>query len=337
MKLRFFAFTLIILTACGQQTAAKPLETPIPTTVSPTSIPISTLTPVTVTPSPLPTEPIFPIITPNPIQVETWNEYEEALATIFFKSYQPDDVVCEWVILGQTDREVYVLAYCANIYSAGPSQASIPTVIHLGADGSVISAEIPGSGTGYGPDILRLFPPDLHQIIFDHSVVPSPAQMDRLRWRRGHPEEPPWIVLSSLPSQPTPTVMPMNTPDPAQVEKWLAYETVLASQFSYLPPEQVICEWEVLGRRENEIYVWAVCGAIMDNRIGLEGLAVIYVGGEIPNALRSDNPAMYPEDVLERYFSGSIHFQELVDHLRQRQRHVLAQPPLIILNAKTPP
>lgn len=228
-------------------------------------------------------------------------------------------------------------AHCASIYSAGPSQASIPTVIHLGTDGLVESAEIPGSGTAYGPGIRQLFPSDLQEMIFDHLVLFSQEQMDRLRWRRGHPEEPPWIVLSSLPLQPTATVIPMLTPDAVQVEGWLAYETALATQFSYLPPAQVICEWEVLGRRENEIYVWAVCGAIMDNRVGLEGLAVIYAGGPVPTALRSDDPAMYPRSVLERYFGGLIHFQELVDHLRARQGHVLAEPPLIILNAKRTP
>ena len=338
MKFLVFALPFIALAACGQQTVALPAETLIPTVVSLTLVPTSTIPLVTVTPSPLPTQPTFPVIMPDAIQVEKWKEYENALATTFFKSYlKPEQVVCEWVILGQAEQEVYVWAHCASIYSAGPSQASIPAVIHLGTDGSVQSAEIPGSGTAYGRDIRRMFPPDVQEKIFSHVVLPSQEQMDHLRWRRGHPEEPPWTSLASLRTQPTPTVMPMNTPDSAQVEKWLEYETALATQFSYLPPAQVICEWEVLGRRENEIYVWAVCGAIMDNRVGLEGLAVIYVGGLVPTALRSDDPAMYPSTVLERYFGGLIHFQELVDHLRARQGHVLAEPPLIILNAKRTP
>lgn len=338
MKLLLIALTLVVLTACAQQTVIPSTETPIPIVVSPTPVPTSTFIPVTYTPSPTPPGPIFPVITPDPVQVKRWQEYEDALASTFFSSYlTPEQVVCEWVILGQAEQEVYVWAHCASIYSAGPSQASIPAVIYLGADGSVLSAEIPGSGTAYGTGIRRLFPPELHQIIFDHSVLFSQEQMDHLRWRRGHPDEPPWIVIPWLPPQPTPPLVPMNTPDSAQVEKWLAYETALATQFSYLPPAQVICEWEVLGRRENEIYVWAVCGAIMDNRVGLEGLAVIYAGGPVPTTLRSDDPARYPASVLDRYFNGLIHFQELVDHLRARQGHVLAEPPLIILNAKRTP
>ena len=333
MKSLFMVILLVTLSACEKQAVILPTETPIPTVVSPTPVPTSTLIPVTVTPSPLPTQPIILMITPDPVQAERWEEYEDALARAFFSSYlTPEEVVCEWVILGQADQEVYVWAHCASIYSAGPSQASIPTVIHIRIDGSVQSAEIPGSGTSYGPDIRQMFPPNIQEMIFDRLVLPSQEQMDRLRWRRGHPDEPPWSVLSLLPTQPTPTVLPMITPDTIQMERWREYQTALASAFlSYLSPEQVLCEWEVLGRSGNEIYVWAVCG---ESR---EGLAIIYVGGDVPYALSSDDPTMYPSDVQERYFNGSIHFQELVDHLRERQKHSLAEPPLIILNTKRTP
>lgn len=123
------------------------------------------------------------------------------------------------------------------------------------------------------------------------------------------------------------------------MERWLEYETALATEFSYLPPAQVICEWENLGRSGNEVYVWAVCGEIGANRVGLESLAIIYVGedGAVHRVLWSFDPALFPGAVRERYFNGSVHFQELVDHLRERQKHVLAEPPLIILNARPTP
>jgi hypothetical protein len=335
MKPIFGIILFLTLSACGKQTVALSTETPIPTTVSPTSVPTSTLIPVTVTPSPMPTEPIIPIITPNPAQVERWNEYEDALALAFFKSYyQPEEVVCEWVILGQTDQEVYVWAHCASIYSAGPSQGSIPTVIRIGANGSVQNAEIPGSGTAYGPSILRLFPPDLQEIIFDHSVLFSQEQTDRLRWRRGHPDEPPWIVFSTLTIQPTQPVIPMITPDSVQVERWGEYQTALAGQLDYRPPENTLCEWELLGRSGNEVYVWAICGEIFGHRPSLESLVVIYTldDGSVTGALRSEDRSMFPSSVQEKYFGGLIHFQELVDHLRWRQRHP-EEPPLIVLSA----
>ena len=344
MKHLFTVILLVTLSACGQQVVAPPTETQIPTVVSPTPVPTSTLIPVTITPSPLPTQPIIPIITPDTIQVERWNEYEDALVSAIFKSsLQPEEVVCEWEILGRAKQEVYVSTFCASIYSSGSFQTSMPAVINIGTDGAVQGVEIPG--IHYGPDILRMFPPDLHYRIFGGSMYfqePETRQRfqemeDRLRWRRAHPDEPPWIVYSLLPIQLTATASPLLTPDPVQAERWLAYETALATQFSYLPPAQVICEWEVLGRRENDIYVWAVCGEIMDNRVGLEGLAVIYAGGSAPTALRSDDPAMYPKSVLDRYFGGLIHFQELVDHLRERQKHLLAEPPLIVLSATLTP
>jgi len=263
------------------------------------------------------------------------------LAKAFFKSYfQPEEVVCEWVILGQTNQEIYVWAYCAAIYSAGPSQASIPAVIHLGIDGSVVSAEIPGSGTFYGADIRRMFPADLQERIFNHSIS-FQGLADRMRWRRGHPEEPPLIVLNSLTVQPTKPVIPMMTPNPIQVETWMEYQTALAKSFlSYLSPEKVMCEWELLGRSGYEVYAWTICTEF--SGVGsVEGLVVIYAGtdGSVQSvASRIDFPdeirQMFPLDVQERYFNGLIHFQELADHLRWRKiRGHREEPPLIILSA----
>jgi hypothetical protein len=278
------------------------------------------------------------------VQIQRWNEYEEALATAFFQSYFPsEEVVCEWEILGQADQEVYVWAYCSGIYSAGASAGSIPAVIHLATDGSVQSAEIPGSGTAHDPDIRRMFPPDLHQRISDH-LVSLEAMNDRLRWRRGHPNEPPLVILNSLSVQLTQPVIPAITPDPVQAEGWKEYETALASEFlSFLPTEKVLCEWELLGRSVSEVYVWAVCGEIGDARVGLEGLALIglesdgsvrsvVAGADFPEEIRQ----MFPLEVQERYFGGQIHFQELADHLRFRLRQP-QELPLIVLSATPKP
>jgi hypothetical protein len=235
-----------------------------------------------------------------------------------------------------------VYAYCAGTYSADPSQGSIPAVIHIGMDGSVQSAEIPGAGSAYGAGIRRMFPADVQEKIFSRSIYVQELwerMQDRLRWRRGHPEEPPLIVLNSLPTQPTQPVIPWITPDSIQMERWKEYQTVLAKDFlSYLPSEQVICEWELLGRTGNEIYVWAICAEARG--VGsVEGLAVIYIdeAGSVYNAvtegigLPSHVQRMFPLDVQKRYFGGLIHFQELVDHLRWRQRHQ-EEPPLIVLS-----
>ncbi|MFZ5908649.1 MAG: hypothetical protein ACOYYU_01380 [Chloroflexota bacterium] len=353
-----FAFLLITLAACTP--IAEPAETPAQPTLSALVAAVTTADALTqaarfpsppptvaiVTPSPLPTQPVFPVITPDAAQVERWKEYEDALAKTFFSYLPPAEVVCEWVILGRANLEVYVYAYCAGIYSSDPSQASIPAVIHIGIDGSVQSVKIPGAGSDYGPDIRRMFPKDVQDKIFGQSTFLQELT-DRLRWRRGHPDETPWIIFSSLQIQPTQPVIPIITPDPIQVTRWKEYQTALAKVFfSYLPPERVICEWEILGQSDQEVYVWAICTETRG--VGSsERLAVINVdeNGNIHNATTAgiggaDFPSeirqTFPPDVQERYFDGLIHFQELVDHLRWRQYHP-EEPPLSIASATPVP
>ena len=66
------------------------------------------------------------------------------------------------------------------------------------------------------------------------------------------------IIPSPMPTQPA--IPTMLSPDPIQVERWREYQTALAKSFlSYLPAEEVICEWDILGRSDQEVYVWAVC------------------------------------------------------------------------------
>ena len=349
----FLLLFLDLIVACREKTTLSPSETPVSKTVSPTPGPTSTPILVTVTPSPLPTKPTIPVIAPNANQIEHWMAYEDALAKAFFKSsLQPKEVVCEWEILGQTEQEVYVDAHCAGIYSANPYRATIPAVIYLGMDGEVINAEIPGSRSSYNADIRAMFPSNVQEKIFIQPVdyYGSDAywraieRADRLRWRRGHPDEPPWIVISTLHTQPTPAIIPWLKPEPIQIEKWKDYQTALADEFNYRPPEEVICEWEFLGQSGNEVYVWAICGAIYDYIIGSEGLAIVHLSddGSVISAngdlisFPSEIQDAFPLVVQERYFSGQIHFQELVDRLRWRQRNP-DELPLIVLHATSTP
>ena len=338
----FWIFLFIFVSACRNQGIALPTDAPVAslTPIFSPAAPTPTFIPPMLSPSPLPTELVFPVLTPDPVQVERWKEYEDALAIAFFSSYYPpEDVVCDWIILGRAEQEVYMWAYCANTYSGGPSQTSIPAVIYLEENGSVKSAEIPGDGTAYARDIRRMFPPELHQRIFNH--LNSFEGMDeRMRWRRGHPDEPPLIVLNSLSIQPTPAVIPWITPDPGQVRHWREYEIAIAERLTYLPPDTTLCEWELLGRAGNEVYVWAICGEINGERVGLEDIFRVDVNedGSVQNALLHGLGifSMLPPEAKEKYFSGSIHFQELVDHLRWRQSHP-EDPPLIVLNATQTP
>lgn len=99
-KALLIVFLLGILAACAPAVTPTPTETILPTIViSSTPVPSSTLIPVTETPSPVPTDPIFPMITPDPIQVERWKEYQTALAESMLSSIPSETVLCEWEVL----------------------------------------------------------------------------------------------------------------------------------------------------------------------------------------------------------------------------------------------
>ena len=151
------------------------------------------------------------------------------------------------------------------------------------------------------------------------------------------------ITPSPLPTQP---IISMITPDSIQVERWMEYESALAGTI-LKNVESVLCEWEILGRSDQEVYVWAVCTSTFS--IGNSGLfyiaempAVIHIGVdgavqsvEIPGAgtqYASDIRRMFPLDAQEKYFSKLINFQELTDHLKWRREHP-EEPPLIVLSA----
>lgn len=159
------------------------------------------------------------------------------------------------------------------------------------------------------------------------------------------------MTPSPIPTQP-PIIM--ITPDAIQVARWKEYQTALAKTLfpSSFIPDEFLCEWEILGRSAQEVYVWAECMSIFP--VGSAGLpyqggipAVIHIGtdGTVQSV---ETPAgggaswganirqMFPPYVQERYFGRLIHFQELTDHLRWRREHP-EEPPLIILSATPTP
>ena len=200
MKYILVTILLTLLTACGQQTAIPPTETSIPTVVSSTPVPTSTFIPVIYTPSPTPPGPIFPVITPDPIQVERWIEYEVALANVLLPPNSlRGEVLCEWELLGRSEREIYVWAVCQSPpYTAElpPSIVSIPAIVHLGENGSVQSVEIPGSGSHYTRDIDRMFSTEVQEKFDQYHFGRAKTMSEYINWRREHPGEPPMLIFS---------------------------------------------------------------------------------------------------------------------------------------------
>jgi hypothetical protein len=142
-------------------------------------------------------------ITANPDQLARWSEYEHALARKFLSYLPPEEVLCEWEILGQSGQEVYVWAFCLGLPPAGKGKeyapgASIPAVIHLKSDGSVQSVELPrDAGLSYAEGIRKIFPKDVQEKIFGR-LVNIAGMVAHAQLRRETPE-PPLIILLATP------------------------------------------------------------------------------------------------------------------------------------------
>ncbi|MDL1941721.1 hypothetical protein FBQ99_05180 [Chloroflexi bacterium CFX2] len=63
-----------------------------------------------------------------------------------------------------------------------------------------------------------------------------------------------------IPTLPQP---PIFTPDAVQVERWQEYQKELIKALLIQVPSALhdlaLCEWDILGRFEQKLYVWALC------------------------------------------------------------------------------
>ena len=355
MKRLLLIIILATLTACGKQPIVLPTETPIPTVVSPTPVPTSTLEPPPdiVLPPITPTRPGETLITPDGIQVERWKEYQTALAKNVLAHLPPEEVLCEWEILGRSGNDVYLWAVCSGKDGGG----SLPAVIHLETDGAIQSVE---RSTNWSRDIPRLFPPYVIEKFAYYQGGRAREMREHIEWRQTHPEEPPLIILSSastlVPVTITPSPFPTQpiiaiTPYPAQLERWAEYEEALAMVL--LPPNffpgEVLCEWDLLGQSDQEIYVWAFCQSPpLTVRLppSIHSIpAVIHFGDdgavqsvEIPGsgtAYARDIQEMFPSDVQEIIFRHSIDTEKMEAHINSRREN--PNPPSIVLSATLTP
>jgi len=136
-----------------------------------------------------------------PMQTTTprWIEYEKALAKALLPIAYPIEEsgvgLCEWVILGSKGNAVYVWAVCQVASTASGSAGSVPAVIYMSSNGKIEEVALPRDGTDYGPDIQKLFPPDVQDKIHDlDSYFDARAAMDHIALRRKDPTIPPMIV-----------------------------------------------------------------------------------------------------------------------------------------------
>lgn len=205
MKLRMIIVLLVtILTSC----ALVPTETFTPTVIFTLNPPTPTGTPEVVpsmTPSPMPTQPAIIFITPDTIQVERWKEYQAELAKAITCDSGHDCpnyeyALCEWDILGRSNQEVYVWAQCIGPNASGRK----PAIVYLDADGSIQKVRVAGyKGLFFD---LELFPLDVQEKITLYyssscTYCGRPEELRvHLQYRQTHPEVPPLIILSAMPT-----------------------------------------------------------------------------------------------------------------------------------------
>jgi hypothetical protein len=120
-------------------------------------------------------------------------EYETALADAILS----ETGFCEWEILGQLGQEVYVWALCQIRLLEPGTAGSVPAVIYLTPDGKIKNVAIPGNGVDYGPDIEKLFPPDIQPLVVSLPMGGNQyiqQAMEHIAQRRADPSIPPMIV-----------------------------------------------------------------------------------------------------------------------------------------------
>jgi len=171
-------------------TISMPISTAVPSVVS-----TAMVTPIPQTPSPWPTVPL--IITPSADQLARWQEYEKSLAETFLSHIIPENVICEWVLLGQSEEEIYVWVSCQSVVpniNGRYAGISAPGVIYLGTDGSIQNIR---RIVTWSDEIQNYFPPDLQDLLFSGEIKPQVRQMfGHIDFRMENPE-PPLIVLSA--------------------------------------------------------------------------------------------------------------------------------------------
>jgi hypothetical protein len=140
----------------------------------------------------------FPSITPEPAELENWQEYEGVLGNAIYERVPTKEIFCEWQIMGRAEDEVYVWVACSGFRSLDSKLTTITrcAVVYYGAEGEVQSAmtgeNIPGSPA---ESCRKLFPPGIYERCVH---TPSDRMWEHLESRREKPE-PPLIVLDATP------------------------------------------------------------------------------------------------------------------------------------------
>lgn len=133
----------------------------------------------------------------------TWRDVETALVRAILPATLANGV-CDWRVLGHTEREVYVWALCAaNQPETDIAAASLPAVLALADDGHTVTARVPRDGTYYPEDVRALFPAGVQEQIFRQLPEATLAPLEqRTRRRLTLPTLPPLGAAEIIPPRP---------------------------------------------------------------------------------------------------------------------------------------
>lgn len=132
--------------------------------------------------------------------------------------------------------------------------------------------------------------------------------------------------------------IPTDITLPASPPRWKTYEAALAE--AIVRTDEALCEWEIWGVSDREVYVWALCKVKAPIGSAGSGPAAIYLGnsGEILEvALPGDGMGysdrvqkLFPSDVQKKIFALEFDAPAAEDHIDERM--TTNGPPLIVLS-----
>ena len=143
---------------------------------------------------------------------------------------------------------------------------------------------------------------------------------------------------SPLPTEPIIAL----TPNPTQLERWREYEAALGKAI-FKEATLVLCEWEIVGQSDQEVYVWAVC-TNMDGTGSVPAVIYLNPDGTVQSAAYTGNiPGITFTDALRKLFPADVREKfryidvgDMSVHLERRRTHP-EEPPLIVLSVTPKP
>jgi hypothetical protein len=131
---------------------------------------------------------------------------------------------------------------------------------------------------------------------------------------------------------------PIASPTQTSIPRWMAYERALSK--AVVNTSDGLCEWKILGKSEQEVYVWTECR--VREPIGSAGSvpAVIRLAknGEIEQVIiprdgmdySADVQSMFPVGIQEKIFNPTFNGPAAEAHIDERLK--TNGPPLIVVD-----